>query len=204
MTNSRHSHEVERMDTEDSISPSHKRSATSDPNHRKNKGTKTMHGYKPRAYHYWYGFPVMDAIAAAGGPETSKLLIPELVELGWLENEAQDYYNGKTTFPRVTQYFWPHTRRDKRPGYWYHFTQIPSKVEVDPKIGFALVYNLLFHFEKPSSNYSNSDIISLTLSRLKSMNIELGDIVEPIAPFCRARGNKAWNGMIRIHLKNPS
>jgi hypothetical protein len=163
-----------------------------------------MHGYKPRAYHYWYGFPVMDAIAAAGGPETSKLLIPELVELGWLENEAQDYYNGKTTFPRVTQYFWPHTRRDKRPGYWYHFTQIPSKVEVDPKIGFALVYNLLFHFEKPSSNYSNSDIISLTLSRLKSMNIELGDIVEPIAPFCRARGNKAWNGMIRIHLKNPS
>jgi hypothetical protein len=36
------------------------------------------------------------------------------------------------------------------------------------------------------------------------MNIELGDIVEPIVPLCGARGNKAWNGMIRIHLKNPS
>jgi hypothetical protein len=36
------------------------------------------------------------------------------------------------------------------------------------------------------------------------MNIDLGDIVEPIAPLCGARGNKAWNGMIRIHLKNPS
>jgi hypothetical protein len=46
----------------------------------------------------------MEAIAAVGGRtlETSKLPIPELVELGWLENEAQDYHNGKTTFPCVT------------------------------------------------------------------------------------------------------
>jgi deoxyribodipyrimidine photolyase len=28
--------------------------------------------------------------------------------------------------------------------------------------------------------------------------------VEPIAPLCRARGNKTWKGVIRIHLKNPS
>jgi hypothetical protein len=80
------------MDTEDSTSPSHKRIATSDPDHQKNKGTKTMHGYEPRAHHYWYGFPVMEAIVAAGGRtlEANKLPIPELVELGWLENEAQD------------------------------------------------------------------------------------------------------------------
>jgi hypothetical protein len=34
----------------------------------------------------------MEAIAATGGraPKTSKLPISELVELGWLENEAQD------------------------------------------------------------------------------------------------------------------
>ena len=36
------------------------------------------------------------------------------------------------------------------------------------------------------------------------MKIELGDIVEPIAPLCGARGNKSWNGMICLHLKNPS
>jgi hypothetical protein len=47
MSNSRHSHEAERMDTDDSISSAHKRSATSDPDHRKNKGTKTVHGYEP-------------------------------------------------------------------------------------------------------------------------------------------------------------
>lgn len=32
----------------------------------------------------------------------------------------------------------------------------------------------------------------------------MGEIVEPIAPLCRARGNKTWNGIIHIHLKNPS
>jgi hypothetical protein len=80
------------MDTKDSTSPSHKQSATSNPDHRKNKGTKTTHGYEPRAHHYWYRFPIMEAIAATGGraPKTSKLPISELVELGWLENEAQD------------------------------------------------------------------------------------------------------------------
>jgi hypothetical protein len=35
------------------------------------------------------------------------------------------------------------------------------------------------------------------------MNIELGDIVEPFALLCGARGNKTWNDIIRIHLKNP-
>jgi hypothetical protein len=63
-----------------------------------------------------------------------------------------------------------------------------------------LVYNILFHFEK----HNNSKIINLTTSRLRAMEIELGDIVEPIGPLCGARGNKTWNDMIRIHLKNPN
>jgi hypothetical protein len=67
-----------------------------------------------------------------------------------------------------------------------------------------LVYNILFHFEKPNNNYNSNEIINLTASRLRAMEIELGDIVEPIAPLCGARANKNWNGMIRIHLKNPS
>jgi hypothetical protein len=148
----------------------------------------------------------MEAIAATEGstPEAIRLQIPDLVELGWLENEALDYHNGKIAFPCVMQHFWPHTRRDKRPGHWYHFMQIPTEVETDPKTGFVLVYNILFHFEKPNNNYNNNEIINLTASRLRAMEIELGDIVEPIAPLCGARGNKNWNGMIRIHLKNPS
>jgi hypothetical protein len=49
----------------------------------------------------------MEAIAATEGstPEAIRLQIPDLVELGWLENEALDYHNGKIAFPRVIQHF---------------------------------------------------------------------------------------------------
>jgi hypothetical protein len=36
------------------------------------------------------------------------------------------------------------------------------------------------------------------------MQIELGNILEPVAPFCSTRDSKAWNGLIKIHLKNPN
>ena len=35
------------------------------------------------------------------------------------------------------------------------------------------------------------------------MQIELGNILKPMAPFCSIRDPKAWNGLIKIHLKNP-
>jgi hypothetical protein len=126
MSNSRHGSEAKCMDIKDSTSPLHKRNAKSDraADHRKNKSTKATHSYEPRAHYYWYGFLVMEAITVAGGHalETNKLTIPELLELGWLENDVLDCYNRKITFPRVTQHFWLHTRRDKKPGHWYHFT----------------------------------------------------------------------------------
>ena len=110
----------------------------------------------------------MEAIIAAEGRtlEATRLQIPDLVDMGWLENEALDYHNGKIAFPFIMQHFWPHTRRDKRLGHWYHFTQILSEVEIDPKTGFAQVYNILFHFEKPNNSYSSSEIVNLTASRL--------------------------------------
>jgi hypothetical protein len=56
MAQSRHNSDAERMDIEDSNSPSnqHKRGATTDltVDHRKNKSTKTTHGYEPRAHHF--------------------------------------------------------------------------------------------------------------------------------------------------------
>jgi hypothetical protein len=205
MSQSKHSSEAKRMDIEDSNFPSHKYSITTDlaADHRKNKGTKIIHGYEPRAHHFWYGFPIMEAIAATERrtPEATRLQIPDLMELGWLENEALDYHNGKIAFLLVLQHFSLQTRRDKRLGHWYHFTQIPFEIETDPKTGFALVYNILFYFEKPNNSYSSSEIINLIASRLRAMEIELGDIVEPIAPLCGTRGNKTWNGIICIHLK---
>ena len=35
------------------------------------------------------------------------------------------------------------------------------------------------------------------------MKMELGNIVQPFAPLCSTKGDKAWNGMIKVHLKKP-
>ena len=36
------------------------------------------------------------------------------------------------------------------------------------------------------------------------MDIVLGDILEPIAPFCSPKDLKPWSRMVKVHLKNPS
>ena len=77
-------------------------------------------------------------------------------------------------------------------------------VEIDEETDFALLYNILFHFEKPTTCYTREDIITPTRERLDITKIEVGNIVQPIAPLCSTRGNRAWNGMIKVHLKNPT
>ena len=47
------------------------------------------------------------------------------------------------------------------------------------------------------------DIINITKVRLDMMKMELGNIVQPIAPLCSTKVDKAWNGMIIVHLKKP-
>ena len=34
------------------------------------------------------------------------------------------------------------------------------------------------------------------------MGIELGELCEPITPLCNSK-NDVWNGLTRVHLKNP-
>jgi hypothetical protein len=42
----------------------------------------------------------------------------------------------------------------------------------------------------------------MTKARFQKMDIELGELYEPIAPLCNSK-NDAWNGIIRIYLKRP-
>jgi hypothetical protein len=62
----------------------------------------------------------------------------------------------------------------------------------------------MLHFEKPIKDYASSEIIEMTSVRFQKMGIMLGNILKPIAPLCNARDPKAWNGMTKIHLKNPA
>lgn len=42
----------------------------------------------------------------------------------------------------------------------------------------------------------------MTKARFQKMDIELGELCEPIVPLCNSKNN-AWNNIIRIHLKRP-
>jgi hypothetical protein len=42
----------------------------------------------------------------------------------------------------------------------------------------------------------------MTKTKLQRMDIELGELWEPIEPLCNAR-NDTWNGLMYIHLKRP-
>ena len=35
------------------------------------------------------------------------------------------------------------------------------------------------------------------------MDIALGNILEPIAPLCSPKDSRPWNGMVKVHLKDP-
>jgi hypothetical protein len=79
---------------------------------------------------------------------------------------------------------------------------VPSDIEINPGTGFTLVYHIHLNFEKPLVPYTSQEVIDMTKSRLQKMNMELGELREPIAPLCNSKTDN-WNGIIRVHLKHP-
>ena len=128
-----------------------------------------------------------------------------MIRKGYRENEAAEAHTSKeshSSFPRVPQLKWPSTRQDGRSGHHYHLTQVPSNIEVNSQTSFALVYHILLNFEKPTTTYNSQEIIEMMKARFHKMDIELGELSEPIAPLCNSK-NDAWNGITRVHFKNP-
>ena len=60
------------------------------------------------------------------------------------------------------------------------------------------------HFEKPLKPYTSKEIVELVTKRFQKMDIALGDILEPIAPLCSPKDSRPWNGMVKVHLKDPN
>jgi hypothetical protein len=133
-------------------------------------------------------------------PQVTNVPIHELLKLGFRENEAAELHTTKISFPRVQQQRWPSKHTDGCTEHHFYLMQVPSDIDVNPTTGFALVYHILLNFEKPAVAYTNQEITDMTQTRLQKMDIELGELREPIAPLCNAKNN-TWNGLMRIHLK---
>ena len=62
----------------------------------------------------------------------------------------------------------------------------------------------MIHFEKPIKEYFNNEITYMTSACFQKMDIQLGDILESIAPLYSTKDPKAWNEVIKFHLKDPT
>jgi hypothetical protein len=178
-------------------------------NLKKNRGETSKFGNsysaQPWQYRLWFGFPIMKEQAKLAGKQPYEAApFQKLVDAGLQDEEASELQTAKISFPRVYQKEWPQAREDQVPGQHYHLTQVPFDIAINPKIGYALVYQIFLHFEKTSIAYSGDSIIILTKARVQHMKIEIDNILEPVALFCSTRDSKAWNGLIKIHLKNPN
>jgi len=80
---------------------------------------------------------------------------------------------------------------------------MPFDLEIGTSIGYVLIYQIVLYFSKLKKDYTSANIVKMTIERIQNMHIILVDIPKLVAPLCNSRGFKAWNGMIRIHLKEP-
>jgi hypothetical protein len=150
----------------------------------------------------WYGFVIMEELACNAGHTTQAQKSAQAnIDFGIPPAEALEL---AIAFPRVAQRAWPYARLDNILGQQFYIMQIPFDVQVDADTGLALTYQILVHFEKPTKEYVSAEITQLTAARLTLMEIQTGDILEPIAPLCSTKPSKPWNGMIKLHLKSPT
>ena len=129
--------------------------------------------------------------------------------MGMTEVEAEEMNHiGKIAFPHVKQLLYPLERPDGKGGQHFNLTQLPIETEVDPGTGLSIDYHIAVHFDKPITDYTHHEILTLATNRLAQMGIELGiGLAEPIYIPCKEKERnskvKFWTGTIKIHLKNP-
>jgi hypothetical protein len=89
------------------------------------------------------------------------------------------------------------------PGPHYNLIQVPLEVETDEH-GFSLDYQVEFHFEKPTKNFTTQDILNMTVERLTIMEILLGrSIARKIQVKTTHQAPKYWTSIIQVHLLHP-
>jgi hypothetical protein len=113
--------------------------------------------------HLWLSFQAMELLAIDNDtpPQDVHTSIRELIRRGYRENEAAEVHTTKILFPRILQQKWPSARLDGRSEHHFHLTQVPLDVEINPQIGFVLVYHILLNFAKPSIKYNSQEIIDM-------------------------------------------
>ena len=180
---------------------------------KRKKNAELITGLKDIPRDLWLGITAMENLAIEEGIKSKdcrpSMKKEDLITMGISEGEAEELSQTfKIAFSHVRQLLYPLERPDGKGGQHFNLTQLPIETEVDPGTGLSLDYHIAIHFEKPSTDYTHHEVLTLATARLAHMSIELGiGLAEPIYIPCKEKERnskvKFWTGTIKIHLKNP-
>ena len=163
---------------------------------KRKKNLELSTGLKETPREFWLGITTMENLAIDEGVKTKDCRPPtkkeELIEMGMTEVEAEEMNHiGKIAFPHVKQLLYPLERPDGKGGQHFNLTQLPIETEVDPGTGLSIDYHIAVHFDKPITDYTHHEILTLATNRLAQMGIELGiGLAEPIYIPCKEKKKK--------------
>ena len=180
---------------------------------KRKKNAELTNGLKDIPRDFSLGIVAMDQLAIDEGvktkdckPSTKK---EDLIGMGISEEEADEMSQlFKIAFPHVKQLLYPLERPDGKGGQHFNLTQLPIETKVDPGTGLSFDYHIVVFFERPSTDYTHNEILTMAIARLAHMSIEMGiGLAEPIYIPCKEKERnskiKFWTGTIKSHLKNP-
>ena len=180
---------------------------------KRKKNEELTTGLKDTPRDFWLGIVVMEKLAIDEGVRTKdcrpSMKKDDLIEMGVPAGEAEEMSQlYKIAFPHVKQLLYPLERPDGKGGQHYNLTQLPIETEVDPGTGLSLDYHIAIFLERPSTDYTHDEILTMATARLAYMKIELGiGLAEPIYIPCKEKEKnskiKFWTGTIKIHIKHP-
>ena len=146
---------------------------------KRKKNEELTTGLKDTPRDFWLGIVAMEKLAIDEGVRTKdcrpSMKKDDLIEMGVPAGEAEEMSQlYKIAFPHVKQLLYPLERPDGKGGQHYNLTQLPIETEVDPGTGLSLDYHIAVFFERPSTDYTHDEILTMATVRLAYMKIELG------------------------------
>ena len=136
--------------------------------------------------HLWLGFKAMNVLNITKGfDEVTNRSVSELVKFGMSDKEALECQNCVSSYSHVPQKMWPNV--SDLGVHNYHYTQIPSDIDVYEC--FAMDYHIALLFQLEKMLIPKEEALGKITQRFEDMHILLGnEISDPVAIMCTHDG----------------
>jgi hypothetical protein len=109
------------------------------------------------------------------------------------DSEIREYNACRHAFPHVPQSLFPMSRPDGLLGQYFHLTQIPYGIDVDPVTGLSRSYQILIRFDSGYNTMRKDDVQEVARTRFQAMGIALANrIREPVSTLITGTLRPGW------------